>query len=309
MRTARLTWLTMAVTLLLATGASAQAPVAYITEIKGQKGEVLVQRAGAAQATAAQPLLGLRAGDQLRVTGGGRVALVFHGGGAATVTAAASPYTVRAVASAGPRPAEITSALTDFFIAKQSPPVFRGAVTRGMPPPTIVSPRHTRLFAGPPIFEWEGCDGRPCTIRVLEGAGLLWEQRDAAGSRATYPPTAPPLRRGVRYAWEVESPGLPTQRTEFEVMSDAEARRVRDALAAIDDLGRTGYSGGTLTVMRAGLLMDEGLFADARRELEAAEAIAPDDPTVPHILAHVYEHVGLAAKAREALARAQQRAP
>lgn len=301
--------LALAVPVMLASPSSAQGPVAYITEIRGGKGDVLVQPAGTAEARSPQPLLGLKAGDQITVTGQGRVTVLYHGGGTVTLTAPATPYIVQSAPRAGGRRTEMTAALTGFFFGKQAPPEFRGAATRGTPPPTIVSPRHTRLVAGEPVFEWEGCTGRACAIRVLEGSRTLWEQRELRTEAVSYPSGAPPLRPGVRYAWEIQAPGEPTQRTEFEVMSAPDVARVREALGAIDRLAQSGYPPATITVMRAGVLVEEGLYADARRELEASEARNPADATVPYILAHVYEHVGLTSRARDALRRARERQP
>lgn len=62
---------------------------------------------------------------------------------------------------------------------------------------------------------------------------------------------------------------------------------------------------GTVTVMRSALLFEEGLFTDARRELESAETRAPDDPTLLFLFSHLYEHIGLSGKPRQALQRAQ----
>lgn len=301
--------LALVVPLMLASPSWAQGPVAYITEIRGGKGEVLVQAAGMADAKPPQPLSALKAGDQIKVTGQGRVTVLYHGGGTVTVTAQSTPHVVQITPNAGGRRTEMTAALSGFFLGKQTPPEFRGAATRGAPPPTIVSPRHTRLVAGEPVFEWEGCAGRACSIRVLEGSRTLWEQRELRTEAVSYPTAAPPLRPGLRYAWEIQAPGEPTQRTEFEVMSAPDVARVREALGAIDRLAQGGYPPATITVMRAGVLVEEGLYADARRELEASEARNPDDPTVPYLLAHVYEHVGLTSKAREALRRARERQP
>ena len=48
------------------------------------------------------------------------------------------------------------------------------------------------------------------------------------------------------------------------------------------------------------MLYEEGLFADARRDLEQAAAADPREATVRFLLGHVYEHVGLTGKAARA---------
>lgn len=308
MSTRPVIWAAMAAMLACAPAAWGADPIAYITEIQrpAGKGEVLVHVATEGRWKPPQPLLALRAGDQIKVTGAARVVVLYHGGGTAAVSAQTSPFTVQpAVARDKAAPAQVTAALTEFFLGKQGPPTFKGAVTRGTGP-VIVSPRHTRLFPGAPVFEWDGVPGRPYTVRVIDAQGVRWEQAQAT-SPLPYAVTAPPLQAGVRYTWELETPGQPPQRTEFEVVSDAEAARVRDALSAIDRTVQPGYAAGTVTVMRTAIFFEEGLFADARQELEAAERRSPDDPTLPFLLTHVYEHIGLTAKARHAFQRAQER--
>jgi hypothetical protein len=286
----------------------ADGPIAYITEIHRQKGEVLVYRVADGVWKLPQPLLALRVGDQIKVSGDARVVVLYHGGGTVTVSSQTSPTTMQRPTGADRnRRGEVTVALSEFFLGKQAPPVFKGAVTRGQAV-TIVSPRHTRIFPGAPVFEWEGGDGRPCRIRVIAGGSPVWEQPNAVGGRVVYPADAPTLRAGVRYTWELESPGRPAERTGFEVLSDTDARRVRDALASVDRAIQAGYSAGTASVMRSALLFEEGLFAEASQELERAELRSPGDPTPAFLLAHVYEHVGLTAKARQALERAHSQA-
>src|SRR6202158_4325926 len=81
---------------------SAADPVGVLTEIRAEKGRVEVKRAGESEWKAAQPLLALRPGDQIRVTGEARASLVFTGGrGAQAVSAANSPFTAQPPATAG----------------------------------------------------------------------------------------------------------------------------------------------------------------------------------------------------------------
>lgn len=294
----------LAIALLAPAAGWAQEPSAFVTEIDRKNGEILIRRAGDSTWEPAKPLHVLRPGDQIEVAGGSTITVVFHGGAAATIKAQSSPYVVpAAVKAARSRTTEITSSLTRFFLGKQAPPVFKAAVTRSTAP-TIVGPRETRVMTPRPVFEWEDCDGRSCTIRLLGAdSRLLWEEKNLGGRSAVYPARLPALQGGARYIWELETVGLPPQRTGFDVMTDEEAGRVQKALT---DLANAGYSPGTLAVVRGGLLFSEGLFADARRELEEAEQRRPDDPTYAFLLAHVYERVGLTAKARQKLARAQR---
>jgi hypothetical protein len=56
--------------------------------------------------------------------------------------------------------------------------------------------------------------------------------------------------------------------------------------------------------MRAAVLYRAGLYQEIRRELEPAAA-GSDDPTVHLLLADVYQHVGLSARAARAYEKAR----
>jgi predicted Zn-dependent protease len=60
----------------------------------------------------------------------------------------------------------------------------------------------------------------------------------------------------------------------------------------------------TLTVIRSGLLLQEGLYDDARRELVARIATDPKEPTLHHLIGQVYQRTGRADLAAEAFAEA-----
>ncbi len=304
--------------LLLQGVAWAADPIAYITEIhrKGN-GEVRVKLATDADWKVPQPLLALRPGDQLRVAGDARVVLLYHAGGATqTVSPANSPFIVTPRSGRGAGTGEKLGALlasvSHFMLGKQAPPTYRRAATRGpggaaeSPAPVILSPRHTRLLPGPVTFEWEGRDEPRYTIRVFGPHGLLWEETNLPHRPISYPPTAPGLKPDAPYRWELSAPGQPAQQTRFELLSEAQAARVRERL---DVLSRTaaerGYSLGTLTVMRSAVLFEEGLYTEARRELEAAGAAEGNEPTLRFLLGHLYQQIGLTARAAQAFERAR----
>jgi hypothetical protein len=86
----------------VAAGAWAQEPLAVLTEIQVKRGTVEVKPSGQADWQTPKPLLSLRAGDQVRVTGEGRAVLVFTGGrGTQLVSQSNSPFTVQAGGSQG----------------------------------------------------------------------------------------------------------------------------------------------------------------------------------------------------------------
>jgi hypothetical protein len=302
-------WLAALVTLGLGGPAWAADPVAYITEIQRKGGgEVRVKAAGESDWKAPRPLLALKPGDQLQVKGDARVVVLFHaGGGTKTVTAASSPFTIAAPAGAaggGDQLKTVTASVSQFLLGKQDSPQYRRLSTRGLTPaPLIVAPRHTRVFAEGLTFEWEGGDRLRYTLRIIGPQGVVWEQANLARQPVTYPATAPPLTPGVPYRWELEAPGHPVERTQFEILAGADLARVRSALAALDRA--EGYSPGTLIVMRAALLFEEGLYNEARRQIEAAVAAQPDEPNLRLLQGHVYQRIGLNGKAAEAFDRAK----
>jgi hypothetical protein len=281
-------------------------PVAYITEIQRKGGEVRVKAAGESDWKAPRPLLALRPGDQLQAEGAARIVVLFHAGaGTKTVTSASSPFTIAAPAGSGgggDQLKNVTASVSQFLLGKQDAPQYRRLSTRGLTvDPLIISPRHTRVFPAELSFEWEGSDRLRYTLRIVGPQGVVWEQTGLPRQPVVYPASAPPLTPGVPYRWELEAPGHPVERTQFEVLTDADAARIRGALGALERA--EGYSPGTLIVMRSALLFEEGLFDEARRQLERAVAAQPDEPNLRLLQGHVYQRVGLNGKAAEAFDR------
>jgi predicted Zn-dependent protease len=94
--------------------------------------------------------------------------------------------------------------------------------------------------------------------------------------------------------------GHPVQRAEFEILSASEVARVQSLLALLEPMNLPGYRRNTVVVMRAGLLFQEGLYSEARKELLAAITADPKEPTLHFYLGRVYEKVGLKDLAAEA---------
>jgi hypothetical protein len=273
-------------------------PVAVVTEIHAGRGDVRVKLAGDADWKAPQPLLSLRPGDQVRASGDARVVLVFAGGrGSQTVSASNSPLTV--ATPAGGSGSGVLGSVTNALFGKQEKPAYVSTFvplsTRSarVPPPTLLSPRETRLLPGQVRFEWAGSDLARYRVRVFGPDGLVWEQADLPRLAVPYPPTAPALEPGKRYAWELHTERQPVQRAEFEMMGPADAVRVRSMLSNIDPAALPGYSPTTVVVMRAGYLFQEGLYHDARRELLDGIATNPQEPSLQQLLGHVYDRMGI----------------
>jgi hypothetical protein len=122
---------------------------------------------------------------------------------------------------------------------------------------------------------------------------MLWERADLPRKPLPYPASAPALEPGVRYTWQLEAAGQPAQQAEFEILPAAEVARVRESLDMLVPASLPGYPPSSIALMRAGYELRDGLYADARRELLAALASDPDEPTLHLLLGQVYDTIGL----------------
>ncbi len=300
------------VMLLPAGRAVAVEPVAVVTELHTSAGEIEVKRAGEGVWELAKPLLALRPGDQIRALGDGRAVLVFAGGrGTQVVSAANSPFSVEAREGIGvaERTRAVVGRVAEFLIGQQKdldrvPVASRPA---GAPRVVILSPRDTRVLPGALTFEWAGWGSLRYGVRLSGPQGVMWEQADLPRPSVAYPASAPALVSNVRYSWQLDTSDLYVERTSFEVVSASNAQRIRDTLDLLAPATLAGYSRSTIVVLRAGLLLQERLYADARRELLAGLAADPDEPTLHVLLGQVYERVGLAELAVREFAEARDR--
>jgi hypothetical protein len=297
MRAGRTAGIVAAALLLAAAHAWANDPVAVVTEIQARTGKVQV-KTGGSDWQSPKPLLSLRAGDQVRSVGDGRAVLVFTGGrGTQIVTAANSPFTIQAQAAEGTsdRARTVLGNVTSFLIGQQRDKAYQSLSVRSVrQPPMILAPRDTRVLPDPPTFEWAGSDRIKYRVRLLGPQGaVVWEQGGLERRSVAYPATAPALTAGTRYTWELQTQEFGTQKAAFEVAPAADVTRVRDSLALLTPTAAQSYPPATLALMRAGLLFQETLYADARRELLTAIAASPQEPTLRLLLGHVYDRTGL----------------
>jgi len=275
-------------------------PVAVLTEIRPGKGEVRVKTGNDPEWKAPAPLLSLRPGDQVRATEDGRAVILFSGGRApTTVQASNSPFTgpVPAGASAGTKAQELASGVTSFLIGKQDKPAYVSAYvslsTRSvrLPPPTLISPRESKLLGAPVVFEWSGSESQRYGVRVFgPDHAVTWEQTGPQRKDLPYPASAPALKPGVRYAWELHEERHPVQRAEFLLLPAPDVSRVKADLAA---LPTGGVSPTAVSLMRASYLFKEGCYLDARRELLAAIAADPNEASLHQLLGHVSDAMGI----------------
>ncbi len=304
---------------LVATGAHAGAtgePVAVLTQIRHGQGEVQVRLAAEGEWTAPLPLLALGSGDQIRATQNARVVLLFTAGqGTVTVSAVNSPYTVQppSVTSSSPFQ-DLLRHLSRVLMGqkkelRQVPLASRGVEQRPLlvapkDGPLLVAPRDGALL-GAPTFEWSGSERIRYAVRIVGPEGTLWGQSDLPCAPLTYPMTAPQLRPGVAYRWELDARGFPTQQGQFTILPGAEAGAVRNTLAALTSQALAGYPRQTIALLRAAYLFERGLFTDSRDELQVALATESGEPTLHVMLGQVYERTGLPELAAREFAEAR----
>ena len=284
-------------------------PIAMVTEIRTGQGEVRVKSAQESDWKPALPLLSLRPDDQVRATNNAVAVLMFTDGqGTATVTAANSPFLVRspqATGGAGGKTAELMASVSRVLMGKKKDLSYVPLTTRSLrQPPMLLSPRAGKLLDAPTI-EWSGSDRVRYTVRVVGPAGVVWESKDLPRALLPYPSTAPPLTPGVAYRCELEAKDVPVQRGDFVIASATEIATARDALAALDPSRLPGFPKSTVVVLRAGFLLEQEMYAQARQELLSALTADPDEPTLHLLLGHVYDRTGLARLAAEEFDEAQ----
>jgi hypothetical protein len=277
-------------------------PIAVLTEIRIGQGEVRVKASAEADWKLPLPLLSLRPGDQVRATRNATAVLMFTGGqGTVTISAANSPFTVQPPA-AGPaagKSTDLVANLGRFLMGKKKDLSYVPLTTRSVKqPPLLLSPREGKLL-GSPILEWGGSNRLRYTVRLFNPQGKVWEQDNLPRAPLPYPASAPPLAPGVPYRWELEARDFPVQQGLFTILPPAESASVRESLAALEPAALPGYPKNTVSLMRAGLLFEQELYAEARQELLGAIAADPDEPSLHLLLGHVYERTGLRELAAE----------
>ena len=280
----------------LVTQLQAAEPLAVLTELNLGSGGIQVRRAGEAEWVGAQPLLALRPGDQVRVTGNAQAVVLYSGGSVQKVGAGSSPLTVQPPQGRSGREnvQSLLGGVVQFLLGQQKDPRFEQLSVRGPSlAPRIVSPRETRLLPGAVTFEWSGSAVLRYHVKVVGPEGIAWERDGLPRQPVPYPASAPPLRPGIRYTWSLIAPGQPVQQTQFEVVSAEETERIKTALAEMRQQSLPEFPANTALVMRASLLMRERLYTDARRELLAGLAADPSASTLRQMLGLVYEKTGL----------------
>ena len=295
-------------------------PVAVLINARGGQGEVHVRASGDARWNEATLFLELREHDEIRVTGQAEADVFYlKASKPETVTAAKSPYTIRALpasSTGSTRVDLVAERLAAMFLrlSKEKPPVYvqlggRGREAQEGAAPVIVGPRATRLFSAPTLFEWIGPDGLyTVTVMGVDGK-VVWVSPPTVAFRVNYPDSAPLLLYGAKYTWRLGTEGrFADEEAAFEILPLPDVMRIRQLL---DDLGTPAAGGvsSTSALLRAGLLFQEGLYEVARLELLVGLADRPEDPSLLYLLGHVYEQMGLQERATDSFLRAEAAMP
>ena len=288
--------------------AAAGDPVAIVTEVKAGQGDVRVKAAGEADWKMPLPLLSLYSGDQVRATANAVAVLMLSGGqGTITVSAANSPYTVQVPSGAvGQGKSQgLIADLGRMLAGKRKDLTYVPLAVRSVKhAPLLLAPRDGKLL-GPPTLEWAGSDRVRYGVRIFGPQGLVWEQGNLPKAALPYPAGAPRLPPGVLYRWVLETLDFPAQQGQFTILPPAEAAQIHDTLNALDPAALPGYPRNTVILIRTAFLVERELYGEAQKELQAAIAADPDEPSLHVMLGRVHERVGLVELAAEEFDEAQ----
>ena len=281
-----------------------------VTEIHPGQGQVEVRSAETERSRPAVPLLTLREGDTVSTTQDAWAVVVLTGGrGSIRVDEANTPLSVTAPSvDRSPLHKGLKILEASFHFLSTTPrelPQGTLGTRAGMKPPAILTPRNGPVLPDSLVFEWRGSRASLVTIRIAGPEGLVLERTNLAGARFQYPRSAPPLRAGVRYRFQLLPAWSPPQEVWFEVVDPTEARSIRRDLQDLEDALAAAPPPSTLAALRAGALAGHGLLHDARLGLAEALVRHPDEPTLHFLLGDLYARQGLPEEAAESFEEAR----
>ncbi len=285
--------------------AQTQEAVAVITELKLNRGDIQIRLPGKKAPEKPAVLQSLYPGTQIQASKDASVVILFTDGlRTVTIEEKNSPFEVKpAEAKAGQVTAGVKQ-VASFLLGKKKPPSYVPLATRGgKHPPTLVSPRNTKLITDSPTLTWMGMERQTGTVRVYGPEGLLWAAEKIALTQIKYPSSAPRLKPGVEYSWALEKKGFPAEKAPFKIISPDEAKPVQEQLTSLH--GAAGLSKTTLGILKSSLLVAHELFHEARETLAEAVSADPDEPTLHFLLGEIYEKTGLKSLAFEEYSEAE----
>ena len=285
--------------------AESQDPVAVITELKLNRGDVQIRLPGKNNSERPAVLQSLVPGTQVLVSKDALVVILFTDG-SRTVTASekTSPFEVKASTTKPGARSNPLAQVAALLLGKKQAPTYVALATRGSKkPPTLLSPRNTKLMTETPNLQWMGMDQQVETVRVYGPEGLVWSAENIALTQIKYPSTAAPLKPSVEYYWTLEKKGFAPEKASFKLVAVDEAKSVQQRLSSLQQ--DMGASATTLAIIKANFLMSNELFYDARELLLDRVKSDPDEPTLHFLLGELYDKTGLKALAGEEYGEAE----
>jgi hypothetical protein len=271
----------------------AQDAVAVITELKFNRGDIQLRASAGAAPAKPAVLQSLYAGNVIQ-TSGDAVAVVFFTDGSRTVAVDEKnpSFEIKAGQSKSSAAGSKVREVAGLLLGKKKPPTYVALSVRGKPqPPTLLSPRNTKLSNDAPTFQWMGMDQQPGSVKVFGPQGMIWSADNINLTRIAYPASAPRLQKDVEYTWVIEKKGFSVNRVSFKLMAPGEIAAIKERVTEL--AGLSAASKTTLAVLKANLLMSRELFHDAREVLTEAIGADADEPTLHFVLAELYDKVGL----------------
>lgn len=271
--------------------------VGMVTEIRIRSGDIEVKKYSSTDWKPVRPLLALQAGDVVRVTADASVIIILSGEvGAVRIDSGNSPFEVsdpRIEHGRVQRALLLLGASMKYLSVRAEETLAPILVTRGdVARAIIVSPRNGPVLPGTLAFELSCADVGYCTVAVLGSKGPLVEQTRAQGGKFIYPKDGPRLVPGQRYRLRIRSNGQDLEETWFEVIPAERARIIQTDLRDLDQSLSAGVPLTSVAIIKAGLLLNEGLVHDARLLLVDALDRDPDASGVHLLLGDLYSRSG-----------------
>jgi len=270
-----------------------QEAIAVITELKFNRGDIQLRTSNSAAPTKPAVLQSLYPGNLIQTTRDA-AAVVFFTDGSRTVTVNEKNPSFEVSAGqaknnpAGAKVREVAGLL----LGKKKPPTYVALSVRGKAqPPTLLSPRNTKLLTDAPTFQWMGMDQLPGSVKVFGPQGMIWSADNINLTKIAYPASAPRLQPEVEYTWVIEKKGFSVNRVSFKLLAPGEVADIKERVSEL--AGVSAASKTTLAVLKANFLMSKDLYHDAREVLTEAIAADSDEPTLHFVLAELYDKIGL----------------
>jgi hypothetical protein len=275
-----------------AVGAGYPASIAVVTDLQGA---VALQRAGSAAAVPLRDTTFLQSGDQLVTGSDGRATLFqVHASfrrlsSGQRLTLAPAPRSARTDVLS----AELFALVQKQFhtaarsVAQKSGEVRRGG---GAGVLTALMPRHTRLLAARPLFEWTPVPGATSYQLTLHDAQekKLW-QATTPSTRADYPRNRRPLAPGD-YRWDVIALPMTLRALDSAPFTITTAKEALATRQIMERASRQGSDASITPLPYLAVLLEHRLYPPAEGLLKAATERTPDDRVLRQLLMQLYQH-------------------